>query len=385
MEGIHLKKKVNGKIIEISNLELFEAAFEGLALGRLVSSSVSDTIADDSELINKCISIYDTVYRSLPFPLYAIEQEIKYAMIATSLKNKIDEQLEMWIDSALYIKVEDKKALKFISNTWGIVSVDDKEREDNTDIALYNEDVGYSEFVWALKKVVKDESLEDYYIKFMPEFVKACSKEPLVLKWELSKILDFGAIPERTALKANKIIDIDTGSEFLVDIFSTGKKKTNESEYIINLTGNNSDVTKKAKYIQTYGFEIYEKKKESSDIINSAGINKLKKSNIDGFGGVFETLIGKGIVRESINSVSYTGIIVAGKIVYQVGNQIFICDLNRYTKPVEIGRNVEIYSYDNGFVYIIKRTICESSICKESIYALNPVNMQIKLCKIQFI
>ena len=71
-----MRKKVNGRVVDISNIEIFEKAFEGLALGRLVSSSVADTITGDSELVNKCIESYETIYKSMPFPLYCIEENI---------------------------------------------------------------------------------------------------------------------------------------------------------------------------------------------------------------------------------------------------------------------------------------------------------------------
>lgn len=380
-----MKKRVNGKVIEIDNIGLFESAFEGLALGRLVSSSVSDTITDDSELINECISAYDSVYKLLPFPLYAVEQDIKYSLIATVIKGKLNKAVNMWIDGALYVKIDTDKSLKFISNTWGIVSVDGDKHKDNTDMQLYSEDVGYSEFSWALKKLENNKSLNDYYTKFMPEFVKACNNEPMVLKWELTKMLDFGPVPERMTLKTNKILDIDTGSEFLIDIFSTGKKKIKDSEYVLDMSSKGSGLRKQPKYIQTYDFEVFEKKKDTLDISNNSGISRLRKSNLDGFAGVFETLIGRGILRDNMDSLSYEGILIDNKIVYQVGNQIFVCNSDRYIRPVEIGRNVNIYSYDKGFVYIIKKNICDSGVCRESVYALNPKDMQVRLCKIQFI
>jgi len=56
-----MKKKVNGKVVEIRNIELFEQAFEGLALGRLVSSSVADTITTNQELVNKSIENYEAI------------------------------------------------------------------------------------------------------------------------------------------------------------------------------------------------------------------------------------------------------------------------------------------------------------------------------------
>lgn len=380
-----MKKKVNGKVIDIPNIELFELAFEGLALGKLVSSSISDTITEDSVLANKCISAYESIYKCLPFPLYAIETNIKYSMIVMAMRGKIEEPITVWVDSALYIKVEENKALKFVSNTWGIVSIETEDQKDNSDIELYSGDIGYKEFEWALSKLISGQNLAEYYIRFMGDFVKVCNKDPMMLKWELSKILEFGPIPERLALKLNKIIDIDTGSEFLVDVFSTGKKKTGSSEMIFDVTGSSSKLRKKAKYTQTYDFEVYEKKKEAEDINLNASIGRLKKTNLDGLAAVFETLVGKGVMQSGVEGVEYKGIMVDGKVVYQVGTQLLICNKEQYESPIEVGRNVEIYGYDNGMVYILKRNLCGSGISKESVYALNPKDMQIILCRIQYV
>lgn len=377
-------KKVNGKVIDIKNMELFEKAFEGMALGRLVASSVADTISEKSETINRCIKSYEDIYKSMPFPLYCIEEDIKYAVIAMYIKDINDIVDNMWVDKALYIQVEPNKALKFVGNTWGIVTIPNQYREDNTDIEIYSDEIGYDEFKWVLTKMMNKESLVDYYNKFMREFVDACNKEPMVLKWELGRMLDFGPVPDKLNLKENRLLDINTGSEFFLDIFSTGKRKLEESEIVISLIGANSELKKVNKYVKTFDFEVYEKKAQLGDITESARIAKLQKSNLDGAAAIFETLAGKGAIQDGIENVPYTGIIVGKDIIYQVGSQIYKCEAQKYIKAIEMARNGEIYGYERGYVYVQKKSLCSSGVEKNAIYAYNIKDNSLRLCKIYF-
>lgn len=385
-----MKKKVNGKMVDITNMDLFEAAFHGKAMGKPVSSSISDKLTENSEFVNKCIEVYSDIYEKFPSVLRDIENKVKYAAIAMLLREELnetlqdDEDLEMWINNALFIRVDEITALKFAGDTWGIVRTSRERKKDNTDIELYQDEVGYKEYAWAVRRLIYGYRLDDFYEEFMPEFVKACNNSEVLINWEVSRMLDFGIIPnERVSLNDNRIIDIESGAEYMLDIFSTGMKATGEEELVINLTGRGKPISSKQKYAQTYDFEIYEKRLETN-IEMSNKISRMKKANLDGFAAVFEIIVGRSIVQESLN-IKYSGLIINGIIVYQVGNQIYICRADTYTKPVEIGKNVDIYGYSEKYVYLVKRVLCDTGIYKESIYALNPTNMQIKLCKIQFV
>ena len=382
-----MKKKVNGKIVEIHNIELFEKAFEGMALERLAASSVQETVSNDSDIINSYISTYESIYKSLPFPLYAIECDVKYSAIANIMQSRIKDAQDMWVSKGLFIGLGDGKAIKFLSNTWGLVSVDPKESKPSISLSEYSDDIGYEEFSWVLNRLKSNKTLSDYYIKFMPEFVEACHKEPLILKWELGRMLDFGFVPERKELPMNRLLHLGEEADYVIDIFSAGKQKSGESEYIIDLTGQNKDTRKRDRYITVYDFEAYEKKQLDSDIDYDSNkpISKIKRISLNGLGGVFESIIcNSKLCGQSPSDVQYSGVIIGDKVVYQVNNQIYICNLKAYSKPIQIGKGVSIYSYDNRFVYLLKKSTCESRVTKESIYAFDPLDMQIRLCKTQF-
>lgn len=377
-----MKKIVNGKLIDIKNVELFEAAFEGLALGRLVSSSISDTISENTHEINSYIAAYESIYKSLPFPLYSVNLPIFYSAMAMCLREKVDLPNRMWVDNSLYVQVEANKALKFLGSSWGIVSIQ-KPEEDNTDIENYNGQPGYNEYKWVVIQTMKEESLRNFYAVFMREFIAACNKEPLIIKFELGRMLDFGPVPDKINLKENRLVDTGTQSEYFIDIFSTGKKKTKDSELVFNLS-KGGELRRQYKQVNTYDFDIYEKKAVPEDIMEGAQISKMQQCDLDGAAAVFETIYARGASLGGVDKVSYTGIVIGNEIIFGTGGRLYLCTANKYSKPIEIARNADIYSYESGFVYIVKRVRCDSGVTKEMIYSYNLNDAGVRLCKIQF-
>ena len=224
-----MKKKVNGKTVEIGNIEVFEKATEGMVINRTTASTITDTVDLDLNLIDDYVDSYNSFYKSLPFPLYAIDSDVKYAVIGNYIKKTVKEHHKMWVNNGLYICIDEDKgiALNFVNSTWGIIGVDSI-KEDNLDLESYKEECGFVDLVWALTKILKKQSTSTYYAEFMPDFIKACNNQPMVLKWELSNILDFGRIPDRYNFQPNKIIDLETTNEYMLDIFVAGLKESKE-------------------------------------------------------------------------------------------------------------------------------------------------------------
>ena len=103
-----MKKIVNGKVINIDNLELFELAAEGLALQNTAISNTADGVECNinSPLVSGYIKKYDIFFKSMPYPLYAIEADIKYATLGNFIKALSKEKIEMWVDRGLHIKLD---------------------------------------------------------------------------------------------------------------------------------------------------------------------------------------------------------------------------------------------------------------------------------------
>lgn len=378
-----MKKKVNGHVVDIPNMDTIEKGFEGLATGRLVSSNISDNLTEGCEdIINECIAAYESVCKALPFPLHAVEENIKYAAIGSYIKDKLRKPLEMWVDRSLYILVDKTRALKFASNTWGVVSVDGA-REDNTSIELYRYDVGYNEFEWALEHLMNGEPLTGYYQRFMSGFVKACENEPLVLKWEMSRLLDFGYVPPRMDLNNDKLLDVHSGFEYFLDIFSAGERKTGGCRCVIDLTKKGSTPVIEDKTATVYDFEVYEKRKLTpEDMMATPDVKRIQRTGMDGLAAVFQTVMGKGAFSKE--RPGYKGIIDKGVVVYEVAGTVYRCGTSKYQKAVVIARNVELWGYENGCVYLKQTVACPSGVRKESIYAYRISDGATLICKIAY-
>ena len=181
-----MKKLVNGKVININNIELFELAAEDLARQNTAVSVTSDGIEANmnSPLIHKYIKQYDIFFKYMPYPMYAIENDIKYATLGNFIKSLAKEKVIMWVDNGLHIKLDEQSGmtLKIVNNTWSII-YSKENKEDNTSMELFKESVGYNEYSWLLKRIINKENTAKFYTEFMPDFVAACNNQPIVIKW----------------------------------------------------------------------------------------------------------------------------------------------------------------------------------------------------------
>lgn len=379
-----MKKKVNGKVVDIENIELFKEAFEGLAISQSVVSNITDTIDNETDLVKRCIEEYNKAYKSMPFPLYSIESNIKYATIATYLKKKVTEINKIWVDKAIFIHIEDNKYLKLASCNWAVVSLS-RSGEDNVDITKYKGCVGYDEYSWILGRLLNNESTAPYYNKFMRDFVVACNKENLILKWELSRILDFGFVPSEVELKDNTIIDLDSGDNYFLDIFYNGmvKTKVTDVEIYIGLDGSRK-VNEKAKYTKAYDFDGYVKRTYIENGVSNESKTKMSQQDIAGLGSMFEKILVKGLADDRVEDIVYTGLVSQGLMVYQLDNTIYRCNLKRYEKSVEVANNVNLFGLDGTKVYFYKDTKCGSGVIERTTYMFDVATNKLRLCRIEY-
>lgn len=380
-----MKKKVNGKVVDIDNIELFREAFEGLAMSKNVVSNISNTIEEETKLAKDCIECYHEVYKKLPFPLYSIESNIKYATIASYMKKKIKDITDIWVNEAIYVKIENNKYLKLAGFNWAIVALESSEK-DNTDLEIYKSYTGYLEFKWVLEQLMKNKDLNSYYVNFMKDFIIACGKESMVIKWELSRLLDFGYVPKQIELKENSIIDLENNNDYFLDIFYNGLTKTKDTtlEIFIDKNGNQK-INKRDKFVKAYDFDGYVK----TSFIDDTGVSKetkskMSKQDIDGLGSLFETILIKGLAEDRVESIKYIGIVSNDILIYQVDNTIYRCRLHKYEKSKEIANNVNLYGFENSKVYFYKDRKCRSGVVERTTYAFDLVSNKLKLCKIEY-
>lgn len=378
-----LKKKVNGKIVDIKNINVFEQAAEGLAINRSTSSTTADTIQADLYDIKEYVLLYNAIYQSLPYPLYALDNNIKYATLATFIKRKTTKSPKMWINGGLFICIDEENniAVNFVNRTWAVVRVP-KQLEDNTNMQLYKDDCGFADLMWALSRVLKKETTSAYYSSFMKEFVDACNGQPMVLKWELGNILDFGRIPSRQIFEANKIVDLESHKAYILDIFVAGTKETKDKQYSFSLLSEDEPELK-PKVIKQYGFDVYEKKNSENGQVKPND-DKIKKCELYGMTSVFNTLCFIKSMTEQQSFDEYRGFIIDNILVYVVRGRLYVAKASNFVEPKEIARGIELYAFDDGLIYFVKPQTIAKGIRKETIYSYSLKDNNLRLCKIQF-
>lgn len=376
-----MEKRVNGNTIEITNIELFDAAFEGMSLNKNITSNVNiGDIEFNLKEVNEYIGVYNKIYRSLPFPLYAIERDIKYAVIGKAIQHRLDRDLDIHIRDGLIIGLNDKISVKFVNKTWAIVKKEEHDEENkNIDLELYSEEVGYKEFKWVLDRLLKDKTLENYYDVMMKDFKEACNHDIDIMKREMANILNFSPVPEKRRFKEGVINDIINGYEYILEIFTTGKVKLGGFDYFISYKDNFNKLLKKNRYINKYDFRLYRKRVDS----NSGRYGRLRELDLEGFGSVFESIIRHSSEDRNLSDIYYTGIIYNDDIIFQVDREIYHCKLRKYSKADRISRS-SLYSYEDNKVFLEDSINVHSDMFKEAIYYYDIESKELSICRITY-
>lgn len=378
-----MKKLVNGKVVNIENIQLFKLAAEGLALQNTAISSTGDGVEANinSPLVRKYIKLYDIFFKSMPYPLYAIEDDIKYATLGCFVKTFINESNNIWVDRGLHIKLDQTTGmtLRIVNNTWSIVYIKEN-KEDNTSLELFKDKIGYAEYSWILKKIINKETTANFYEEFMPDFVKACNQQPMVLKWELENILTFGMIPNRVEFKQNKILNIQDDEEYTLDIYCTGFADTGEKMQSWSLTESAGLMSTKKKQIKTYGYDAYSKPIYG----NSRTEGKLSKCKLTGLQNLFMQLCGLKGALEMNTFPDFEGMVSDTNLVFTIDKRLYLTKSNRLMEPKDIAHGAELYNVEKNKIYFIKSKKINERISEDSLYSYNIPDGVVRLCKIGF-
>lgn len=382
-----MRKLVNGRVIDIKNIKLFELAAEGLIRQSKAVSNTAEGLEKElnSADIQKYIKQYDIFFKAMPYPLYAIEADVKYATLANFIKRLNRQPLRTWVDKGLYIQLdeESKMTLHIVNNTWSIKYINYK--EDNTLMESFADAIGYEDYNWLLNKILNRESTVNYYETFMPDFLNACNHNNMVIKFELENILNFGRVPKRIELVDNKITDITNNCEYMLDTFVT---KTVESEDKITTW----DLTKTArigaltssKKIKVYGFEVYTKSLSNEAYKFSDMHEKLTKTTVPGMQSMFVILSGIKNANDRKTFPVFKGLIIDNNLIFCVDKSLFLTKSNKVVEAKEVAHDIEIWGVDRNNVYFLKDVKLKDGVTKESIYSYNLSDGSIKLCRIRF-
>ena len=384
---MNIRKKVNGKVVEIEDIELFEKASEGILMQNMAINNTSDKISKDikGEKINKIIKQYDLFYNSMPYPLYAIEEDIKYVILANFIKtlNKNDELLT-WVDGGLYIQIDKelKQTIHLINNTWSLTTIEAE--DDNTDLDEYSNVLGYEQYKWYLDKIINKDNNINYYETFMNEFYKACNSNDMVLMNEISNILNFCPLPERLYVNDNVILDMEKQCEYKLDIYETGYIDTEDEIKTWDLSGSKIKSGKRFKRMKTYGYDAYIKAL-NKDLAESYNLpENLTSVKLQGIQQLFLTLTGLRNAKHLSSFPDFKGVIVNNQLVYITDGSLYITKSNRMAESKELARGVELFGVGSNLVYFTKTKRINSMIVREAVYSLTLSNESIRLCNIEF-
>lgn len=384
-----MRKLVNGKVIDVKNIKLFELAAEGCARRSTTVSNTSDGIANNlnSSILQKIIQCYDIFFKAMPYPLYAIEDDIKYATLANFIKAIAGSNLHYWVNGGLFIQVDEstQMTLHIVNNTWGIIYT--KALDDNISLDLFKNNVAYPDYTWLLNKILNRESFNSYsyYETFMPDFLKACNYNDVVIKWELDNILNFGNIPKKIELVDNKIIDVTKNCEYTLDTFVTGKVESEDKVTTWDLSrADRVGSLTSGKMIKTYGFDTYTKSLSAEAYRFSNIPEKLTKTIVPGLQSLFLVITGVKNAQERKNFPPYRGFISDNNLIFSVDKCLYVTKSNVFTEAKEIARGIEIYGIDRNNIYFVKDKKITEHITRESLYSYNLSDGNIKICSIKF-
>lgn len=373
-----MRKVVNGKIIDIKNMELFELAAEGLARQNSATSTTAEGVAADlqSPLVRRYIKQYDIIKRALPYPLYAIETDIKYATMGSCIKAFSRTPIKMWVRDGLHIQLDSTSGmtLRLVNNTWGIEYVSDS-FGDNTSTELYKDQPGYREFTWVLKKILNKEGTIAFYKEFMPEFTVACNNQPMILKWELENMLTFGSIPNKMNFPSNKVIDIDENKEYTLDIFADGEAEIeDETQTVWNFAGPGIRTQQKKKTIKIFKFDAYSKRLDKVD--------KISSCKLPGLNNLFMQLCGIRTACEYTDFPNFIGAMSNDQFAFVIEHRLYVTKKSRLANTVMIATDVELYTIEHGRIYFTRSRHIDSKVKKDVLYAYSIRDNTMRACKV---
>ena len=382
-----MQKIVNGVLVDIGDVRIFEEAMRGLVMAKQAISNINITIDKESEIIKSCIDTYNRIYRSLPFPLYSIENDVKYAAMAECMRvyNPELKKYTFCILGGLNILVDSNKVLKIIGNDWCVEPVKFKIVE-NAVLKNYKDEVGYREFTWAVNKISKGKSLVSYYQEFMPEFLKACNGDPSILKYELANILNFEAFPSRIEFDDNVILDLDNGDWYSFDTYLVGKVANGNKIEAFSIAKGGGSIGIADEYLPTYGYTVFKKEVTYDDDLPDMTLygKMTKVDNTEVFDSIFENIVRLGIKDNHVLDTTVIGFIKDGNIIYQIGDKIYKCSSVKYSRSVEIVHGVALYGIKDNTLYISRSNVDRNKVKKETIYSLDLRQGKIKICGIVF-
>lgn len=378
-----MKKLINGATVDIGQdvMELFERAAEGTMTRKKIMNRIDIVLENTVGHLGDIIEAYYRSYAALPYPLYQVEDEIKYATIAANMQRLIKVKLGYLIELEIKDRIirahsEEDLYIDLASEYWAIEDAEGAAIEP-VEVTLdnYKDDVLYRFFNWCDEQLKSKHNTSGFYAYAIPSLLTACNNKPIIVKWEMAKILQFAALPEVVDVADRRIYNNDTGTCYTMDCYWGGKysEEVSENILVIDCRPEAKNIPSKmiSKRKKIYVYDVYEDDKEMGRISLQSSKSRFKN--------VFDI-----IVREcdDVVNAKYFGIIDGDYIALQVGEKIYTGKLG---EPLsETGVGVKLLNVQSGRAYISKDIKKSSGATRETIYIYDIEKDILKVCDIHY-
>ena len=381
-----MKKKLKGKIITFDE-DMFIEGTQGSSK-RLTGSNLATV--RELEKAKEYIGTYTEVYKSLPYPMYLLDEPIKYILIAQLMKKKLgkDKKLECNVDNGLRIKLEvDLSSLSsgsgsgtelglgskenrermtgtntntdtylhFINSTWRIEQSETKlklkEIEESDELNCSDKVKYYTEYKWLYDKLKAGKDISGFYRTHCKEINSVCHNKK-ELKEVLGSLLE---VEEPTVDKIpNTIIYPAKQLEYRVVPYTTDMTLTGKKEYYYNSATKKieqEDETEMhyAPYIQLRKVDM-----ES----NFTGKLVLHSNPQEGLISFFSKYMEIAHEQGNINDIGYWGVVLGATLYFELstklGKYVYMTTFNEYTKAKMVSNQGTILGYTDDKVWFIE-------------------------------
>ena len=367
-----VKKIVNGKLIDIGNYwDLFNEAYRDLSRLYSIGGNSLTFVLKDGLVgnIRDICSEYSNIYSKIPFPLSALESDLKYAFIGLLLASKLKLKDSIYVNNGLCICVDDGIYIKFKATNWSITDEEPVASTKLGSMLIYEDEIGYSQFLWLYLRLKDNGDISDYYTACFSEIADACNNNNLIIEWELRNILNIHRVPNRMRLIDRCVLDAYNNNVYRVDVLNTGVKIIGDNgggidnaDYI----DNEEDTVNNYSVIHDISVSNTELKGEHGHIIyaNYVSIDNKRFNAIKNIAdelGITE--IGVGI----------TGLLVINRLIVEVCGNLYDIDIDSGTYKL-LATGVKLLGLDvrrTDRVYFKEIECLSNGVIRESIYYYN--------------
>lgn len=357
---------------DYERLLLFESALKGekeynkLSVGSRLDIDIQGI---NIEKISSIIKEYKKYYNSIAYPFNYIKGDMKYHFIAKYIQSKIN-GLEFIIDNDLRVyEHKEKIGIRFINDTYSITDRDLKHTVTKIDTDKFKDTKYYNEynFIYSAIKLKGEVNPIVIYTGMYKEIYNEFKENLEDIEEYIRSLASIVNVPKFNRLVDNVIVDLDEQSEYTLELFTNGVKKTLDNKFVIS---SYKDMELKPKYTEIYDYNARKRKKE---LTGTYVKYEITHSDLIGLHCVFNKIIGIKKAHELENFPLYRGLIVNRNIILEINNSIFIGKAYRKSEMEEVASNCKLLGVkDNKIYYCIKDSSTKDiSVVRYYAYIIN--------------